>query len=188
LIRWFKEEDEMKHIIWTLMIMITVGVIAITSGRDPNAQTTGEPHITNLLVTNLAGAEGKLRNVSTVEVAPGTVDIRYFRPGSEVLYVLEGAGTVRTGGTRPVALKAGTVVEVAPRHSQIITNTSQTQTLKVLVVNVGETEQPRAVLTKSGTRQQKEARQQNDGCQLIPDGDNHQNTNEQDITMKGLVF
>ena len=41
-----------------------------------------------------------------------------------------------------------------------------------------------------GTRQQKEARQQNEGCQLIPNKDlSPHKTNEQDTSlMKGLVF
>ena len=58
------------------------------------------------------------------------------------------------------------------------------------VVDLVETEQPHLVLAKSGTRQQKEARQQNEGCQLIPNGDiSQQKSKEQDgSSMKGLVF
>ena len=65
-----------------------------------------------------------------------------------------------------------------------------TQSMKVPVVDVVEWGQPHVVLAKSGTRQQKEMRQQNDGCQVIPNGDlNPQKTNEQESSiMKGLVF
>ena len=58
------------------------------------------------------------------------------------------------------------------------------------VVDLVESGQPRLVLANRGTRQQKEARQQNEGCQLIPNGDlSQQKTNEQDSSiMKGLVF
>jgi hypothetical protein len=65
-----------------------------------------------------------------------------------------------------------------------------TQRMKVLVVDVEASGQPRVVLAKSGTRQQKEMRQQNDGCQVIPNGDlSQQKTNEQESSiMKGLVF
>ncbi len=39
------------------------------------------------------------------------------------------------------------------------------------------------------THQQKETRQQNEGCQLIPNGDlNKQKTERDSSTMKGLVF
>jgi hypothetical protein len=51
------------------------------------------------------------------------------------------------------------------------------QSPKVLVVDRVELGQPHVVLAKSGTRQQKEA------CQLT-----QPKPNEQDITMKGLVF
>jgi hypothetical protein len=71
-------------------------------------------------------------------------------------------------GRKSVDVKAGTVVQF---------------------VDLVETGQPRLVLIKAGTRQQ-EARQQNEGCQVIPNGDLSQHkTNEQDSsTMKGLVF
>ena len=64
-----------------------------------------------------------------------------------------------------------------------------TQSMKVPVIDVVEWGQPHVVLAKSGTRQ-KEMRQQNDGCQVIPNGDlNPQKTNEQESSiMKGLVF
>ena len=65
-----------------------------------------------------------------------------------------------------------------------------TQSPNVLVVDLVETSQPQVVLAKSGTRQQKEARQQNEGCLVIPNGElSQQKTNEQDgSAMKGLIF
>lgn len=53
-----------------------------------------------------------------------------------------------------------------------------------------ETGQPHVVLAKSGTRQQKEALQQSEGCPVIPNGDhNQQKPDEQTSSlMKGLVF
>ena len=57
------------------------------------------------------------------------------------------------------------------------------------VVDLVEAGQPHLVLANRGTRQQREARQQHEGCQLIPNGDlNQQKTNDQDSsTMKGWV-
>ena len=67
-------------------------------------------------------------------------------------------------------------------HNRLVANTSLTDDLV-------ETGQPHVVLAKSGTRQQKEARQ-NEGCPVIPNRDFSQHkTNEQDSSiMKGLVF
>ena len=58
------------------------------------------------------------------------------------------------------------------------------------VVNLIELGQPHVVLAKSGTRQQKEALQQNEGCQVVPNEDHsQQKSNEQTSSiMKGLVF
>ena len=165
----------MRKTILALLMMVPIGVFAIAEGRD--------------LKTDVTGAEAKLRNVSTVELAPGAVDVRYFHLGGEVIYVLDGAGTLQTDGKPQLALKAGTVVQLLPNHSHVLTNTSQTQTLKVLVVDI-ETGQPRLVLANRGTRPQKEARQQNEGCQVIPKEDlSQQKTDQQESsTMKGLIF
>ena len=58
------------------------------------------------------------------------------------------------------------------------------------VVDLVETGQPHVVLAKNGTRQQKEARQQTEGCPVVPNEKFSQHkTNEEDSSiMKGLVF
>jgi hypothetical protein len=58
------------------------------------------------------------------------------------------------------------------------------------VVDLVEIGQPHLVLAKSGTRQQKEARQQIEGCPLTPNGDLGQQriTEQERSIMKGLVF
>jgi len=65
-----------------------------------------------------------------------------------------------------------------------------TQSPKVLVVDFVESGQPRVVLAKSGTQQLKEARQQNQGCQVFPNGDLSQPkpTEQESSLMRGLVF
>lgn len=172
----------MRLMIWTLFMMIAVGVFAIAEGRAPNAQTSMAPQVINLLRTDGAGAAGQLWNVSTVELAAGAVDTRELHLSAQVVYVLEGAGSLAVDGKPPVALKPGTVVQFAPTHHHVFTNTSLTRPLKVLVIDLVETGQPRLVLANGGTRQQKE-------CQVTPNGDlSQQRTNEQNSTMKGLVF
>ena len=65
-----------------------------------------------------------------------------------------------------------------------------THSLQVFVVDVVESGQPYVVLAKSGTRQQKEMRQHNEGCQVVPNGDlSQEKTSGLDGSiMKGLVF
>ncbi len=63
------------------------------------------------------------------------------------------------------------------------------QTLNVSVVDAGAMGEPRVVLVKSGPRQQ-EAREDNEGCLVNPNGNRNQpKTPERDSSpMKGLVF
>jgi len=69
-------------------------------------------------------------------------------------------------------------------------NLNAQTTTRPHVVDLVETGQPHVVLAKNGTRQQKEAHQQNEGCQVVPNESLSQHkTNEEDNrTMKGLVF
>ena len=65
-----------------------------------------------------------------------------------------------------------------------------TQSRNLVAFNLVELEQPHMVLAKSATRQQKEARQQSEGCPVIPNEElSQQKTNEHENSiMKGLVF
>jgi hypothetical protein len=58
------------------------------------------------------------------------------------------------------------------------------------VGNAFHTEGPHVVLAKSGSRQQNDARSQNEGCAVIPNGDGgRQKANDRESSvMKGLVF
>ena len=58
------------------------------------------------------------------------------------------------------------------------------------LVSLFQTGEAHVVLAKSGTRQQKEARQETEGCPVMPNGGlGQQKSNEQDSSiMKGLVF
>ena len=65
-----------------------------------------------------------------------------------------------------------------------------TQARNLVAFDFVESEQPHVVLAKSATRQQKEARQQSEGCPVIPNGELSQQkgSEEEHSIMKGLVF
>ncbi len=86
------------------------------------------------VITDAAGAEGREWKVVTVELAPGTADVRYFHPGVELVYVLEGAGYLEADGKPKVALNPGAVTTLQPKQGHVLKNASQTRPLKVLVV------------------------------------------------------
>ena len=178
----------MRPKLMTLLLILAGSLtLAITEGQDPNAQTMG-PQATTLLKAGVAGMEGKQGSISTVELAPGAVDARQFYPGVELVYVLEGAGSLEVDDMPPVALEPGTVVAVHPTHSRVLNNTSMTQTLKVHVVRLIDKGQPRLVLANGGTRPQKEE------CEVIPNGTirqqkaKEQNNSPSTSPGTGLIF
>ncbi len=167
----------------TLLMFAGMLALALIAGKDLNAQTVG-PQVTTLVKTEVAGVEGMEWNVLTVDVAPGAVDTRHFRPGVELVYVLEGAGVLGVDGQPPVALNPGIVATLHPKQPQVFKNTSPTQTLKVLVVLLLARGHQRPMLANGGpSRHQK-------GLEHIANGDIHQpKTNERkDPTRPGLVF
>lgn len=174
----------MRQVILTLFV-IFVGTFALpfAAGHDLNAQTTG-PHVSPLLNTGVPGMKGKEWDVITVELAPGAVDARHSYPGVELVYVLEGAGFLEVDGKPPVALNPGVVAALDPKHIHVLKNTSQTQTLKVVVVLLLEKGQQRPILAKRG------APSHQGGGDPISNGDlRHQKANEQKTsTLPGLVF
>ncbi|MGH7251606.1 MAG: cupin domain-containing protein, partial [Nitrospiraceae bacterium] len=127
------KEGTQRPMILTLLMFAGMLALALIAGQDLNAQTVG-PQVTTLVKTEVAGVEGVEWNVLTVELAPGAVDTRHFRPGVELVYVLEGAGVLGVDGQPPVALNTGVVATLHSKQPHVFKNTSQTQTLKVLVV------------------------------------------------------
>jgi len=172
-----------RPMILTLLMFAGMLALALIAGQDLNAQTVG-PQVTTPLRTEVAGVEDMEWNVLTVDVAPGAVDTRHFRPGVELVYVLEGAGVLGVDGQPPVALNPGIVATLHPKQPQVFKNTSPTQTLKVLVVLLLARGHQRPMLANGGpSRHQK-------GLEHIANGDIHQpKTNERkDPTRPGLVF
>src|SRR2546428_7091135 len=80
-------------------------------------------------IADAAGAEGREWNVVTVELAPGSADVRHFHTGVELVYVLQGAGHLEADGKPPVTLNPGPVTTFQPEHGQALKNTCQTRPL-----------------------------------------------------------
>lgn len=132
------------------LIFTGIPALGIAAGQDLNAQNSG-PQVTTILKTDVAGVEDKEWRVRTVELAPGAAGARHFDSGVELVYVLEGAGRLEVDGKPFVALHPGAVAALNPKQIHVLKNTSQTQTLKVVVVLLREKGQPRIVLGDRGT-------------------------------------
>jgi quercetin dioxygenase-like cupin family protein len=132
------------------LIFAGTSAFATAAGQDQKAHASG-PQVTTILKTDVAGVEDKEREVITLELAPGAVNARHFYSGVELIYVLEGAGFLEMDGKLPVAMNAGTVTALHQKQIHVLKNTSQTQTLRVVVVLLREKGQPRLVLANRGT-------------------------------------
>jgi len=177
------KDGTQRLMILTLLMCAGMLALALVAGQDLNAQTVG-PRVTTLLKTEVAGVEGMEWNVLTVELAPGAVDTRHFRPGVELVYVLEGAGVLGVEGQPPVALNPGVVATLHPKQPQVFRNTSPTQTLKVLVVLLLERGHQRPMLANGGPSRHRK------GLEHIANGDLRQpkTSERKDSTRPGLVF
>ena len=131
------------------LIVAGTPALGIAAGHDSNARTSG-PQITTILKTDVAGVEDKEWKIRTVELAPGAADARHFYSGVELVYVLEGAGRLEVDGKPFVALRPGAVAALDPKQIHALKNTSQTQTLKVVVL-LREKGQPRLAFGNRGT-------------------------------------
>src|SRR5207249_944173 len=174
----------MRQVILTLFV-IFVGTLArpFDAGHDLSAQTIG-PHVTPLLNSGVPGVTGKEWDVITVELAPGALDARHSYPGVELVYVLEGAGFLEVDGKPPVALNPGVVAALNPKQIHVLKNTSQTQTLKVVVVLLLEKGHQRPMLAN-----QRAPRHQGAGEPFSNGNPGQQKANEQSkSTNAGLVF
>jgi quercetin dioxygenase-like cupin family protein len=132
------------------LIFAGTPALGIAAGHDLNAQTSG-PQITTMVKTDVAGVRDKEWKVRTVELAPGAADARHFYSGVELVYVLEGAGRLEVDGKPFVALHPGAVAALNPKETHVLKNTSQTQSLKVVLVLLGEKGQPRLAFGNRGT-------------------------------------
>ena len=90
--------------------------------------------IGSVSIADVAVADGRGWKVVTVELSPGTVAARHFHPGTELVYVLEGAGLLEVDGKPPVPLNPGVVTTLQLKQGHVLKNASQTRPLKVLVV------------------------------------------------------
>jgi len=128
----------------TLLIGIAIGLAS--RGTVLNAQQAPTKR-TDLLTNDLAGIAGKRATVYRVEVPPGVAAGRHRHPVDAFVYVLEGTLTLEQDGQKPRTLKAGEVFQEVPGGIYNARNTG-TSPLTLLVVSLGEKEQPFSVPVK----------------------------------------
>ncbi|HEU4685999.1 MAG TPA: hypothetical protein VFS39_15945 [Nitrospira sp.] len=121
--------------VFTVMTAAAVAFVLI-EGHDFNADAQERTAPRLAAVTQDADKEW---TVMTLELDPGAVYKRPLDASEQVIYVLAGVGTLKAKGQAAMSLQVRTATALHRKHVEVITNTSQTQKLKLLLVQRVET-------------------------------------------------
>lgn len=123
----------MKRMMLTVFVLGLFVLGVFPEARGLNAQTNGT-HVSTFLQNQVAGMSGKEWKVVTIALSPGAVDSRSVHPGVGLVYVLEGGGILQLDGNVSLALHPGVAAVLNPEKPHVLKNTSETETLRILVV------------------------------------------------------
>ncbi len=111
------------------------------------AAQQGSESRTVLLTKDLVGIEGHEVRMWRTDIGPGGAGAKHYHPGTECVFVLEGALNLEEGGAS-VQLKAGDAHCIPPKTVLVPRNASSTAPYKSLVVMIAPKGQPLAVPVK----------------------------------------
>jgi quercetin dioxygenase-like cupin family protein len=137
----------MKHTAVIVSVALAVGAALGAAGTRMVAAQQGAESRTVLLTNDLVGVEGHEVRMWRTDIGPGGVGAKHYHPGTECIYVLEGALNLDAGGAT-VPLKAGDAHCIPPRTVLVPRNASSTTGYKSLVVMIAPKGQPLAVPVK----------------------------------------
>jgi quercetin dioxygenase-like cupin family protein len=103
----------MKHTAMIVVAALAVGAALGAMGSRMVAAQQGSESRTVLLTKDLVGIEGHEVRMWRTDIGPGGAGAKHYHPGTECLYVLEGALNLEEAGAS-VQLKAGDAHCVAP--------------------------------------------------------------------------
>jgi quercetin dioxygenase-like cupin family protein len=135
----------MKATVGILVITLAVGAALGAMGSYIMAAQQESERRTVLLTTDLVGIEGYELRMWRTDIGPGVVGAKHYHPGTECIYVLEGALILEKDGKAPANLKAGEAHCVPPKKVLVPRNASNTEPYKSLVVMIAPKGQPLAV-------------------------------------------
>lgn len=137
----------MKRSVATLVTTLVVGAaLGAIGSRMVTAQQETESRAV-LPTADLVGIDRHEVRMWRTDIGPGAAGAKHYHPGTECIYVLEGALTLDESG-RLVQLKAGDAHCVPPKTVLVPRNGSSTAPYKSLVVMIAPKGQPLAVPVK----------------------------------------
>ena len=134
------------HAIRSSMIagVLVVGIAVGATGQRLLASPPSFSE-TPLLRTELVGIDKYELIVSRLETTPGWSHGRHYHQGHEIVYVLEGNGTLAVEGKPEQRLQPGTVAYVAPGKVHAGRNASQKEVFKFILFRLHAKGQPISV-------------------------------------------
>ena len=137
----------MKHTAAIFATTLLLGAVLGAMGSRIVAAQQGSESRTVLLTKDLVGIEGYEVRMWRTDIGPGGAGAKHYHPGTECIYVLEGALDIDEAGTS-IHLKAGDAHCVAPKTVLVPRNASSAEPYKSLVVMIAPKGQPLAVPVK----------------------------------------
>ena len=128
-----------KAMMFTFILALGIA-IGMLGSQGLNAQQAPTKS-TELLRTDIVGADGKEAIMQLVEFAPGGATGKHHHPAHSFAYVLEGTFTLQGEGKPPVTVRAGQVNQEAPGNVHEGKNLT-TSPLKLLVFRIHPKGQP----------------------------------------------
>ena len=143
-----QKEGAMKPTVGIVVVTLAVGVVLGAMGGHIVAAQQGSEKRTVLVTNDLIGIEGYEVRMWRTDIGPGVVGAKHYHPGTECIYVLEGALNLEKVGAETAHLKAGDAHCVPPKTVLVPRNASNLEPYKSLVVMIAPKGQPIAVPVK----------------------------------------
>ena len=137
----------MKHTAVIVVTALAAGAALGAMGSRMVAAQQGSESRTVLLTKDLVGIEGHEVRMWRTDIGPGIAGAKHYHPGTECVFVLEGALNLEEGRAS-VQLKAGDAHCIPPKTVLVPRNASSTAPYKSLVVMIAPKGQPLAVPVK----------------------------------------
>ena len=139
------------HFSVPLVLAFALGTVAALSPeiqaqqqqqQQGQAPATGATTRTDLLADDLDGVKGWEVLARRSEIPGGWVGKKHYHPGHVLVYVLEGAMTFEEEGRPSITKNAGEMFHETPGVRLTPKNGSQTEPVKLLVIDLKEKGQP----------------------------------------------
>lgn len=138
----------MKSTIGNVIVTLAAGAALGALGSHVVAGQEASEKRTVLVTSDLKGIDGYEVRMWRTDLGPGVVGAKHYHPGTECIYVLDGALDLEKEGEPPAHLEAGGAHCVPPRTVLVPRNASSAAPYKSLVVMIAPKGQPISVPVK----------------------------------------